>query len=287
MAKEIITETSAELFIKAKEAVRVLNEAVLDDVHSKITESKEILDALVAKHNKAAMNEAFAILRANENPMLAAIERLEIYTTKVVANKNKDTDIITYDLDPKAQTFIDLLAFENFCRGKQIAHDPAWKHKIEKFNYLCALRIAKELGLSVEDVKKKYHIDDKAMEQDMGKTPTSNTQMLAQLQTIVDSIIYLDNPNNPGHNVYKATSHDVRFLVGTLTKAGQKKHQLVFSQNGTVRNIITRIINRIVTDGSYELKYTTKKDANKAAAEATKPEAPKSEDAADQAQTEE
>lgn len=264
---EAIVKTSSELHIEASEAARALNTAILDDSFSEISAKQEELKRIIGNHNKAAMNEDFAILRSREKPMLEAIEKLVVNTIAVSENVNTETKITTYDLKP-ATAYIDLLAFEKFCEGKTIAANTGWKYMIEKLNYLCALRVAKEIGDDVRTVEKRYHISPEAFKIDMGKTPTSNTQLLKQLQTIVDAVIFKDAGD--GKNAYKATSHDVAWLVNTLTKAGKTAHGLTYANASTTRGLVTRILNRIVTDSNYKLEYKTKKEAE--AEEAAKTE---------------
>ncbi len=257
--KKTITKTSAELRIEAAELTRQLNTAILEDSYTAAKTAEDALKDVISDHNTQAMREDFAVLRSRKSPMLEAIEKLEVDTIALDRKEDKETGIVTYDLKP-SKAYIDLLSFEEFCGGG-IAHNPAWKHKIEKYNYLCALRVAKEIGDDVKTVAKRYAITPEAMGIDMGKTPTSNTQMLKGLQDIMDAVIYEDAD---GKNKYRVTSHDVAWLVNTLTKAGKTAQGLAYANTKTTRGLITRIMNRIVLDGSYTLEYTTKRDAEKA-----------------------
>lgn len=260
--KEVITQTSAELRVEADAAVAALNEALLDDKHSEIEKAKDAATKTVAKHNQKAMDECMARLRSKDNPMLAAIETMTVPTIALERLKNKDTDAVTYSIEPST-AYIDLLEFEKFCTGQFIAHSAGWKHMVEKFTYLLALREAKKLGVSVEVIKARYHISPEALGIDMGKTPTSNTQMLKGLQAIVDAILYEDNG---GKNVYRVTSHDVDFLDDVMSKAGKGAHNIQFATYASARNYILRIMNRIITGASYGMEYKTKKDAAQDAA---------------------
>ena len=212
----------------------------------------------MAEYNKKAKAENFAILRASDNPMLAAIEKLTYGTMTIREERDKETKVVVRYVLEAGTAYIDLLEFEKFCEGKTIAANTAWKYKLEKYNYIMALRIAKDLGDDVKSVERRYHISQEAMGIDKNNKPISNTKMLAGLQDIVDAIIYEDKD---GKNRYKVTSHDVAFLVNTLTTAGRAKHGVRYANASTTRGLIARILNRIVEDGSYTLEYTTKREA--------------------------
>lgn len=256
--KTNITKTSAELKLDAEAVQLSLNTALNEDSYSDITKKRDELKKKVGEYNQKTKLENFAILRSAEKPMLAAIEKLTYGTMTIKEEKDKESGItIKYKLEA-GSAYIDLLEFESFCEGKTIAANTAWKYKLEKYNYIMALRIAKDIGDDYKVVEKRYHISQEAMNIDKDNKPISNTQMLKGLQAIIDAIIYEDKN---GTNCYKATSHDVAFLINTLTTAGKTAHGVRYANASTTRNLIARMLNRIVEDGSYKLEYMTKKDA--------------------------
>ena len=262
MAKNI-AKTSAEIKLDAETILRDLNIALNEDApFSDITAKRDELRKTIALFNKQARLETFKLLRAKANPMMAAIEEMVYATMTLKEDKDKDSGLtIAYRLEA-GQAYIDLLDFEKFCDGKQIASNTAWKYMIEKLNFRLALRIAKEIGDDPRIVEKRYHITSEAMGIDLADNPTSNTKLLKALQGIVDAILYEDND---GKNKYRATSHDVQFLLNTLTGAGKEAHGVRYANVSTARNLVMRIMNRIITDSTYRLEYKSKLDAAKEA----------------------
>jgi hypothetical protein len=252
-------KTSMELKLDAEAAQLALNTALNEDSYSGIAQKQDALKKVVGEYNKKVKLENFAILRNDENPMLAAIEKLTYGTMKIKAEHDKETKTVIRYLLEADEAYIDLLDFEKFCDGvKTIAADTSWKYKLEKYNFVMALRVAKELGDDVKTVEKRYHISEEAMGIDKENRPISNTKMLSGLQSIVDAIIYEDKD---GKNLYKVTSHNVAFLVQTLTKEGKTKHGVAYANASTTRRLIAKILNCIIDgSGTHKLEYATKRD---------------------------
>lgn len=262
MENTINTKSSLELKLDAEAVQLSLNTALNEDSFSDITRKRDELKKAVGNYNEKAKLENFVLLRDSVNPMLSAIEKLTYGTMSIREEKDKDTGIIIRYILEASTSYIDLLEFEKFCEGKKIATSTAWKYMLEKFNFVLALRIAKDLGIDYKTVEKRYSISQEAYSIDKDNKPISNTKMLSQLQAIVDAIIYKDAD---GKNAYKVTSHDVAFLLNTLTSIGKTKHGVRYANASTTRNLIARMLNKIIEDEGYNLEYVTKKDAEKEA----------------------
>lgn len=253
-----MSKTLSEIRIEAEEAKKVLNAAIINDSFSEISEAKEKLGKLVKDYNALAIEMDFATLCSKSEPMKEAIDQLNISTISMKSNEDKDSGIITYTLEP-ATCQIDLVAFDEYCKdkGKDIAPDGSWKHKVEKFGLLVTYRVMNELGLSTKKLEETYYISSVAKDIDMGKTPTSNNAMLKQLQAIVDAVIYEADGDK---NAYKANSHDVAYMIAVMNKRG-KSGIVVTPRVETMHRLIMDVLHRIVTNGDYEVAYRTKKEA--------------------------
>lgn len=253
-----MTRSLSEIRIESDEQKKVLNDAIIADSFSEVGKAKEDLEKLIKEYNTLAIIMDFVTLRSKSEPMKEAIEQLSIATISLKPNEDKDSGIITYTLEPASKQ-IDLVAFDEFCQkdNKTIAPDKLWMHKVEKFALLTTYRVMGELGLSTKKLEETYYISDIAKQIDMGKTPTSNSAMLKQLQAIVDAIIYEADGDK---NAYKVTSHDVAYLVAVMSKRS-KSGVVVTPRSSTMHQLIMDILHRIVTNGDYKVEYRTKKDA--------------------------
>ena len=100
-------------------------------------------------------------------------------------------------------------------------------------------------------VRSKRAMSEIAREFDMGKNPVSKTNLLKTLQTVITAML---------GEQYKATSHDVNFLMSVYSKKNRKALTVTCSNHRYFRNYLAEVCHRIVTGKSYELDYRTKKD---------------------------
>lgn len=260
-----MSKTLSELRIDADEAKKELNSAILSDKFSAIGAAKEKMDKAIEEYNDLAIISDFITLRAMEDPMKAAIEQLDIAAITSKENKTKDSENITYSLEPAIKQ-IDLVAFDEFCQREKmtIAHDSSWTHMVDKFCLLVTYKIMKDLGKDTKKLEDTYYISDVAKQMELGKSPTSNTQIIKQLQTIVDGIIFEGLDGSDDKNIYKVTTHDVNYIVATMTKRG-KSGTVVAPRSTTMHTLIMDVLHRIITNGDYKVEYMTKKQAKEEA----------------------
>ena len=252
-------KTLTELYIEAENAKKELNAAILSDSVSQIEGAKKAMDTAVKEYNDTAVIMDYETLKSKSAPMLAAIEQLTIACIEAKRNEDKDTKIVTYSIEPVNKQ-ISLPAFDEYCgREKlQIAPDRLWIYSVEQFCLLITYRIMKELGGDTRKLMETYYISDIARQIDLGETPMSNSKILKQLQTIVDGIIY---EAEGGKNIYKVTSHDVCYIVQTMTRRGKVSGTVVAPKPATMHTLIMDVLHRIVTDAEYKVEYVTKKQA--------------------------
>lgn len=214
----------------------------------------------VKEYAEVAQALCFANLKATEKPMLEAIKQLTFTILRVKESANKDSGVITREVT-KTDRQIDLLKLDEFCqrdKSPSIANDKMWQYKVQAFNQLLCLRAAQELKIDPKSIADTYYLSEKAKEIDMGKTPTSNTQILKQLQTVIDAILYEAGENG---NIYKAKSQDVAFLLMLYTKKGKKALTVSTAKHTIMRNLVAEICHRIVLDAAYKLDYKQAKEA--------------------------
>lgn len=249
------------------------NAALDENNFVKMSQAEAALKAAEDNYAETKEEEVFEALKAEENPVKAAIIEHSYNVVTHHANRKKGV-IIGYELVTDRLRQIDLLKFCKYCDLPT-----AWQYKVEKFNQLLALRTANDLKLpksKVKDICDSFYMNKLAREIDLGGTPDSNTQICKQLQMVVDAIIYEDN--GKGKNLYRALSRDVTYLLLTYTKRNNKKVCSVqVAKNSYMHKLILDVIHRILTGGVYDLDYQIVKNPVKTESVKTTEEKPKTE----------
>ena len=117
-------------------------------------------------------------------------------------------------------------------------------------NFLLTAQKAIDLGLNPKDVNDSYAMSEIAAQYDMGKNPTSKTNMLRTLTTVVQAMLGEE---------YKPVSHDVNFLLSVYSRKNRRALTVSCANHRSFRNYIAEICHRIVTGKSYALDYKVKK----------------------------
>lgn len=263
-----IVETEMnEIIDKTNEALKARGSRESDAIVAKCTSD---LAPLAKEYRLGRENEYYADMAKisigkDENAMVNIIKAAS-FNTKVLATTKDEISgkVIEVALTDKAVR-IDLAAFDRVyaktAPGKTTAaHDQMWTYAISKLNQLFCLDRAEALGASKAIINKTYFLREKARDIELGKTPTSNTQLLNAVQEVVDMLVYVENEKTK-HNTYKATSHDVAYLKAVYTRISSKEELNVTVMNDRRFNdAIVRMMKKIITGGKYGVDgYKTKK----------------------------
>ena len=142
---------------------------------------------------------------------------------------------------------IDLLKLHKAVSGG-IGKDTNWASMIEKLNFLMTAQKAVDLGIDPKSVHDSYAMSDIARQIDMGKTPTSKTNILKTVQAIVTAMVGEE---------FKATSHDVNYLFSVYSRKNRKALTVSCANHKYMRQYMMEICHRIVEGKSYALDYRT------------------------------
>ena len=265
MANRFGITTKAGLREKAEELIKLYNEGVQEGNFSPVIEVpkadetgkpidgtenvliREVVEQLVNEHTAIARNECFAALKATDDPMLEAVKQLTFDTIRIVDKKvGDDKQKVPVSSIEDAEKFIDLLKLHKYVGGDGIGRDKNWAYRVEKLNFLMTAQKAVDLGIDPKGVNDSYAMSAISREIDLGKTPTSKTNILKTLQAIVAAMIGEE---------YKATSHDVNFLMSVYTRKGRKALTVVCANHKYMRQYLAEICHHIVLGKSYEMDY--------------------------------
>lgn len=238
----------AELKSSVEEQVKVFNDAVQNGRFEESTKADKAMTGTINEYTATVRDMCFEECKATDDPMLAAVKTLS-YVTIGVKDEQKGDDKVPVRVIVDKERQIDLLKLDKFCGG--IGADPNWMHVAQKMNFLLTAQKAKDLGLDPAKVNDSYAMSEIARQFEMGKNPTSKTNLLKTLQMVVTAMV------GDGH---KATSHDVNFLLSVYSKKNRKALTVSCANHRNFRGYVMEVCHRIVTGKSYELEYKTKRE---------------------------
>lgn len=245
MTKEEKVAKMAELDAKLREQVKQFNDAMLDGRFNDATKLNTEMEDTVGEYAGIARGICFDECAATEDPMMEAIKRLS-YTVIAVKDvkKDKDAPVATREVIEKDRQ-IDLLKLHKYIEGG-IGHDKNWNHYVEKFNFLMTAQKAVDLGIDPKAINDSYAMSDISKQIDMGKTPTSKTNILKTLTTVVQAMVGEE---------YKPVSHDVAFLMSVYSRKSRKALTVTCANHKYMRGYLMEICHRIVMGKTYELEF--------------------------------
>lgn len=240
-----------ELRAKAEESVKAYNEAVQEKKFEDAAKIDAEINDTINTYTAVAREICYEECKATDNPMLTAVTKLRFKTIGVKDEKPKGAgdDAMSIRVVVEKERPIDLSKLHNYCGG--IGVDKNWSHTVQKLNFLMTARVCERLGINPKTVNDSYAMSDIAKSINMGKTPTSNTALLKQLQMAIDAMIGEE---------YKATSHDVNYLLEIYSKKGRAALTVICANHRYFREYIAEVCHRIVTDKAIVAEY--KKNAN-------------------------
>ena len=242
-----------QLYKNACEVVTVFNDTVEKDKHRDILAMQEKARKSVEDFNTEQLKVIFSKLLAEKHPFRTAVERCYYPFLKVSFPIEKETKIQSAELEMTDEV-INLPELEKASKKRPLAYDPSWIFRIEAFTRNMAARATEDIGGDMKKFHDCYKICEKAKGCDVGATPTSNTQMLKQLQIIIDGILFEDN--GKGENVYKAIKKDVMYILYTMCKrSGKNRLTVSMPRPTTMCKLVTEVLHRIVTNSGYTADY--------------------------------
>lgn len=232
MAKTI--EFKNETMEEVKQmAISFLEKADNAEMAADKKDNEDAIDQCIARYKFLSKAACYANAKASGDPMKYAITHFFFQTIKLSEKKDNDSGIVIRSIID-TQTPIDIGDMHKKLGG--IGHDKKWIYTAEKFNYHLTIRAAERVGATIKSDA--YIMDKVSKERNLGKNPCSNTQMLKTLQTIITEML---------GDGYKATSHDVNYLVDVYANDSKKSKTAITAANHkTLRGYLKKVCYRIL-----------------------------------------
>ena len=221
------------------------NEAYQAGKFEEAMKLSKAIEEKVNEYTSVVRDDCFEACKNSKDPMLTAVTLLS-FVTIGVKDEQKGDDAIPVRIVVDKERAIDLFKLYKYCGEKGIGADPKWLYMAEQLNMLLTAQKAQDLGLDPKKVNDSFAMSNIAREIDLGKSPTSKTNILKTLQSIITAML--------GEG-YKAASHDVNFLMSAYSKKNRKALTITTANHKTLRGLLAEICHRIVTGKTYAVDY--------------------------------
>lgn len=224
------------------------------------------LKAECEKARKAKTNEVYNRLMKEENPMLEAIRA---FSFSIPSYKETKVEGVRTGLEEAERNVtINPVDFTDYLMKAQKGPNggKSWVYKTDKLGMLLAYRVLKEVGgdgKALKALKDNYYIKEAARQEALGETPTSNSQLVKLMQTIIDAMVFV--PDEKGNNQVKARVCDANFLMALLSSHGRGAGALKVLKGAKIASYIFECCHMIVTGKPYEVQYKAKKQNDSSA----------------------
>ena len=210
-------------------------------------------------YNDNARSMFYAECCNASDPLLEAVK---VHSYKGISfrdKKEKDCDLVIREAT-EPEYYVQLAAFKKFAEaalGRTIGADDRWLPMIEKFTQLITFYAAQEIGIDPKMIADTYAIRAIAKEIEMGKTPTSKTQIQKQLQEVVTAML---GEGNEELN-FKVTTHDAAFIRLLFAKKSRRALTVAAASSKEMTALVAQVCHRIATGEDYRIEYRVPKTA--------------------------
>lgn len=251
--------TLQEIRMTLESKAQEYNAALTEKQFDKLPTITTRMDELVSDYAKKAKAEFLEISHDAESPLNDALTRLTYNVVVYKDNTDKETQAVSREVIEKVKQITLADCFGSFPTA---FHSNIWMRYVEKYNQLLCLNVADEIGASEAEkalIRDKFAMKQASRELDLGKP--SNTQLLKQLQTVIDQIYYEEEIfNGNPRNAIRVTSHDINFLQRVYTKMGRQVKNVSTLNSGKLSNVLAQVLNKLITGTSYGVEFKTAKE---------------------------
>lgn len=231
--KELIIATEIEEKIKDINTKALDEEVSKTEIDTLINELKELEGDYRKMHEKAVFSSL---------PDVEAAIRMHSFST--ISHKNVNVDGIFTGVE-RAEKII-TLDLKRFCDFK--GADTKWYWNALALKKRFTLRIGVELGYTTGQIKQlddSYKMADLAKDISLGKTPLSNSQMVAHLNEVLHSLV---------PTCGNCTNCDKNYVMLAYSKRGKSGLKLLCSNDRAYMELLYDVFHKVVTSKSYSLE---------------------------------
>ena len=193
----------------AEQLCAEINTFILTKEAAKVPAAVENAEDVCKYYNKVNRLRLYQAAGTGANAMVYLVKAG--YYPVLKLKQDKDTKLYSIEDDTRDIDLTD--AYSNI---EPLGADPVWIGTAQKLNSYLTVEAARRVNAEIDMTN--YHLSRIAKAIELGETPTSNTNMLHTLQTIITQML---GESDEEHN-YKATSHDVNYLLDVYATRDKK-----------------------------------------------------------------
>lgn len=275
-------QTAAEWKVDADNKLKVLEIAV--DEYKTVVNTKDydaIKDKLgrvnvaLAAYNGAYKMAVFAELAETENPMKSAVEYGYLKCKRVKEVVDRDTGVIGVEINDATvdkRNVLNLIDFTRFTTAK--FNNASWPNSCNELarvistdtmaDHVMSAEEQKEFNEAYAEKKESGQLVLKSIEKMNAKAAISNSDLIADIQSIFDAILIIPITNKKGEtvNAIKATSHELKYIMNRKSGNGKNARD-THVMGGTemcqaIMNMMWNIASHVDEKGEhdYHANYT-------------------------------
>lgn len=236
-------------------ALDAYNEALKGENAAEIRKADRALRDAEADYAKQKAVEFYAECGEQPNPILYA---LQTFTYEIITHKDEKEDGVTVSatLDEHRVRVVDLLKLCN-----HLKLDKGWSNVAQNHCLTLLLDQCIKLGFSAKQIREIsdcYALEKKAREyreslvDKSKKSPVSKGSMLAELQTVVDSVFAVAG-FEPG--TYRVNSRDIAYFCALFARKGKASLTVAASNHAYYRRILMDVLHRLVCNLRYGVEF--------------------------------
>lgn len=261
--REDFKMTKKEKMDEMKALVKEINAALVSDdkkVADTVPATLNTLTQAVESYNLMTREEEYNKFLATDRPCFEALKQGDIVQVRikhVQENPEKGTPE-KYELH-EVNVLVNLIEFNKHAKeaetyGKTVFNRPSWMVEIEVLTEYLGMRIIKEVE-ATQDVKDVFKRSSEGTDCEYKQAnPTSNRSLQTVCQYITDGIIFEPTKEGGDENCFIFEKKDLKFMLLTMTRKGKKRTTLTMPRVGTVVDLMTEALHRIVNKKSWTLE---------------------------------
>ena len=227
------------------------NAAALADDYAKQAKINKDMEPLITAYAKKS-KESYLDSKAT---LADAIKAPTYRVLKIKDTTDSESGLTTRSIDFADKT----IQLNDLCvKFPESFRFKNWKAYIEQLNLRLCLLTATKLELpkgEISEIEEKFRMVNGGKAIDLEGTPTSNTQLLKQLRTVINGIMGEEDITS------KVTSHDVEYLKMVYTSKGRALRSVKTMNSAKLADAILNIMNRVMTGTTYSVEYQKAKDS--------------------------
>lgn len=247
-----------DMLEKAQDYIDAYNEGGHGKKELKL--KREAANAACSSFNLQTSKDCYKAWAADGNPVKRAAEQYLIPGAKRIAFKaDPDTDVMDYEI--KDTEYPVNLPMMQKTLGAGVFNDAGWFNKASKLAVIVAENLNERCGGSS---KFTYQVSSaaRAFNFPADVNPLSDDGVVYALQIVMDSILFIDDPEHPGQNkihVQLCTDSTGRPYAKEWTVIRERmtkdagRNKVAICNTGKFTDYILQAINGIITDGTFSL----------------------------------